>query len=236
MATVSAALTLTSENLTSSSLSLVSRSNLVKAGTKRTGIDNTTGIARKTTTSASKYTLFRADDYTDDKAHKVYLKNTSVVASEYFSVAIDDEPMGRLYAGDFAFFPWSASDGIKATFTITLTNTWATGDTLIFDGVTATNGATETGTGFIDIISTLKYPNWTVAETSATVATFTAKSSNYLGLIEEGVASDDWVKSSSAGVNTVARGVVASASSSDIKITPSVATTITLEHALLYEL
>jgi hypothetical protein len=235
MATVTAGLTLSSEDLTSNGLVLSTSGNLKKAGQKRTNLDNTTGIARKSTTSTDQYTIFHADEFTADKAHKVYLKNTSVVASEYFLVTLDDEPMGRLYAGDFAFFPWSATDGTKAAFTATLSGSWATGDTLTFDGVVNTCGATETPAGMIDIIIAAKYPNWTVVETASTVATFTAKDSNDLSLIEEGTTSDEWVNSGS-GVNTIARTVAPVASANDIKITPSVATTMTLEHAVLYEL
>ena len=151
MATVTAGLTLSSEDLTSNGLVLNTTTNLKKAGMARTNLDNTTGIARKSTTSVDQYTAFYADEYTADKAHKVYLKNTSNVASEFFTVAIDEEVMGRLYAGDFAFFPWSATDGVKQSFTLTLALTWATGDKVVFDGVTVTT-ATATTTAMVDDI------------------------------------------------------------------------------------
>jgi len=237
MATITAGLTLSSEDLTSNGLVLSTSGNLKKAGYKRTNLDNTTGIARKSTTSTDQYTIFYADEFTADKAHKVYLKNTSVVASEYFLVTLDDEPMGRLYAGDFAFFPWSATDGVKAAFTVTFANDWAENDTAVFDGVTITLGGTETTAAMVDLVVAAKYPNFTVVETSSTVATFTAKDSNDLSLIEEGAASDDYVVTTAgSGTGTVARTVAPVASANDIKITPSVATTMTLEHAVLYEL
>ena len=218
---ITAAISLTSaaDDLTTNALSLSTSTALTKAGGE-VKISNTSGLGRKTTVGTAEYTLFYADDYTGNKSHKLYLKNTSTNAADFFTVSNGDETLGLLYAGDWALIPWAAVNGTKATFTITLTNTWATGDTLKFDGVTATNGATQTGTGFVDIIKTLSYPNWTVAETAATVCTFTAKRSNYLGLIEASTTSDDWVKSSSSGVNTVARDVVGVASANDIKITP----------------
>ena len=237
MATVTAGLTLSSEDLTSNGLVLSTSGNLKKAGQKRTNLDNTTGIARKSTTSTDQYTIFYADEFTADKAHKVYLKNTSVVASEYFLVTLDDEVMGRLYAGDFAFFPWSATDGTKAAFTVTFASDRAENDTAVFDGVTITLGSTETTAAMVDLVVAAKYPNFTVVETSASVATFTAKDSNDLSLIEEGAASDDYViTTAGSGTGTVARTVAPVASANDIKITPSVATTMTLEHAVLYEL
>ena len=45
-----------------------------------------------------------------DKAHKVYLKNTSTTAAEFFLLTVNAEIIGRLYAGDWALFPWSAHD------------------------------------------------------------------------------------------------------------------------------
>tara|TARA_R110000737_G_scaffold159559_1_gene187450 strand:- start:28 stop:741 length:714 start_codon:yes stop_codon:yes gene_type:complete len=237
MATISASLSLTSADLTSNGLAISTSTGLVKAGTKRTGLDNTSGVGGKSTQSTDQYTILYADEYTADKAHKVYLKNTSVAASEYFLVSIDDEPMGRLYAGDFALFPWSATDGVKAAFSVTFAADWADGDTAVFDGVTVTLGSTETTAAMTDLVVAAKYPNFTVVETSASVATFTAKDSNDLSLIEEAAASDDYViTTAGSGTGTVARTVAPVASANDIKITPSVATTMLLEYALLYEL
>jgi len=34
----------------------------------------------------------------------------STTAAEYFLITINGEDLGRLYAGDWAFFPWSAHD------------------------------------------------------------------------------------------------------------------------------
>jgi len=107
MATTTATLTLSSADLTGDALSLSTTATLTKAGTA-TGLDQTTGVGRKTTTSTSDVTLFAAASYTDDKGHKVYIKNTSTVATEYILLKIGDMELGRLYAGDWAFFPWNA--------------------------------------------------------------------------------------------------------------------------------
>ena len=236
MTKIAASLNITSEDLVTGGITLSTSSQLRKAGTKRTGLDNTSGLARKTTESTDQYTVFYADEYAADKAHKVYLKNTSVVASEFFTVSIDDEIMGRLYGSDFAFFPWSATNGTKAAFSVTFAATWAEGDTAVFDGVTITLGSTETTAAFTDLVVAAKYPNFTVVETSASVATFTAKDSNDLSLIEEGAASDDYVITTNGnGTGTVARTVAPVASANDIKITPSVATSMTLEYMLINE-
>jgi hypothetical protein len=235
MATVSASLTLTSEDLTTDSLSLSTSSSLKKAGQKRTNLDNTTGVARKSTTSMDQYTLFYADEYTSDKAHKVYLKNTSTVASEFFTVSLDDEVMGRLYAQDFAFFPWSATDGTREVFTCTTTGTYAAGDSLTFDGVTVTS-TTTTLAAMSNLLRAATYPNWVASGTAdAAEVTFTAKKAR----ADQEIDASEWTlvdladSNATFAIATVTEGLD---NASNIKITPSVATTMKLEHALLYEL
>ena len=108
MATTTATLTLSSGDLTGDALSLSTTTQLTKAGSA-TGLDQTTGVARKFFASTQSNTaLIAAADYTDDKAHKVYIKNISSTASEYITVKIGATEVGRLYAGDFLFIPWSA--------------------------------------------------------------------------------------------------------------------------------
>ena len=235
MATVSASLTLTSEDLTTDSLSLSTSSSLKKAGQKRTNLDNTTGVARKSTTSTDQYTLFYADEYTADKAHKVYLKNTSTVASEFFTVSLEDKVIGRLYAQDFAFLPWSATDGTREVFTCTTTGTYAAGDSLTFDGVTVTS-TTTTLAAMSNLLRAATYPNWVASGTAdAAEVTFTAKKAR----ADQEIDASEWTlvdladSNATFAIATVTEGLD---NASNIKITPSVATTMKLEHALLYEL
>ena len=107
MATTTAQITLSSSDLTSDALALTSTATLYDTGTT-TGITSTTGIARKTTSASSQYTLFDGDAYANG-SHKVYIKNTSTVATEYVTIEINSEQMGKLYAGDWCFFPWEAN-------------------------------------------------------------------------------------------------------------------------------
>ena len=233
---ITSSFTLTSAagDLVTDALTLSTSSNLTQAGNS-TAIAQTTGLARKTTASTDQYTLLKADDFTADKAHKLYLKNVSTTATEFFTVHIDDEKLGLMYSGDWALIPWAATDGVKAAFTVTFASSWATNDTAVFDGVTITLAATETTAAMVDLVVAAKYPNWTVVETSASVATFTAKDSNDLSLIEEGAASDDYViTTAGSGTGTVARTVAPVASANDIKITPGQSAN-TIEYALFYE-
>ncbi len=110
MATTTATLTISSTDLLSDELALSTTATLTGAGNS-TGLTGTDGLARKTTGNTSEYTLFAAANYTDDKANKVYLKNMSVTAAQYFDIKLGDIQMGRLYAGDWAFFPWNADTG-----------------------------------------------------------------------------------------------------------------------------
>lgn len=109
MATINATLTLTSADLTSDALSISSTSTLSEAGVN-TGLSQTTGLRRRTFSSAlsAQSKIIDANDFADDQAHKVYFKNLSTTASEFVTVFIGATEVGRLYAGDFLFIPWSA--------------------------------------------------------------------------------------------------------------------------------
>ena len=107
MATTTATITIASTDLLSDELALTTTATFTGAGNS-TGLTGTGGLARKKTGNTSEYTLFAAASYTDDKAHKVYLKNTSTTAAQYFIVEVAGTVVGRLYAGDWALIPWAA--------------------------------------------------------------------------------------------------------------------------------
>ena len=107
MATTTATITIASTDLISDELSLTTTATLTAAGNS-TGLVGTGGLGRKKTGGTSQYILFDGDAYANG-SHKVYLRNTSTVATEYFTIEINSEQMGKLYAGDWAFFPWEAN-------------------------------------------------------------------------------------------------------------------------------
>ena len=49
--------------------------------------------------------MFAASAYTNDKAHKIYIKNPSTNAAEFVSLKAGTQEVGRLYSGDFALIP-----------------------------------------------------------------------------------------------------------------------------------
>ena len=246
MATVSASLTLTSSDLTTGGIAVSTSTNLVKAGTKKTGLSQTTGLATKTTSYASagvidSSVLYRGDDYTADGANKVYLKNLSNVAAEYFTVYLTGSggtdgggvtELGRLYAGDFAFFPWNATGGTKETFIATIANTWAAGDTWEFDGVEIT-AADSTVANIATLIDECHFPNWVTSRSTAAV-TFVARYAQDAGTVVTATA-DITVVTAGDGDSVVSSSALGTKSLSDIWIKPSVETEMSLEHMLIHE-
>ena len=238
MATTTAQLILTSTDLLSDSLSLSAISTLTTAGSS-TGVTQASGLSRKTTSAASAAAiqasvLYRAGDYTTDGANKVYIKNTSTTAAEYFTVHIDQEELGRLYAGDWMFMPWNATSGTKRVFTVTVASTWAAGDTWEFDGVTLT-AADSTTANIAAQIDALNYPNWitTYVATESTVI-FTeryASSASYTAV----VTGDGTLNTAGSGTANISSAAVGSKSESDITIRPSVHTSMTYETLLIHE-
>ena len=236
MATTTAQLIITSTDLVSDSLSLSAISTLTTAGSA-TGITQTTGLARTNTTYASaaviqSTTLYRADDATANASNKVYIKNLSTTAAQFYTVYIDQEEMGRLYAGDWAFFPWCATTGAKETFILTIGGTVAAGDSWNFDGVTTTS-ADATLANFAALINSQFFPNWTTTVSSAAV-TFTARQATDAGTVVTVTA--DGVKNDLSGsdlTTVISSSALGTRSESDITIIPSVHTTMDFEHMLL---
>jgi len=236
MATTIATISLTSTDLLSSALAFTQTNSLTTAGSA-TGLTLTSGLARTTTSYSGSgviesTTLYRSDDATTNGANKIYLKNLSTTAAEYYTVFIDEEEMGRLYAGDWAFFPWSATGGTKETFITTIANTWAAGDTWTFDGITITAADSTVGNIAI-LIDNAHFPNWTTTISSAAV-TFTARHAMDAGTVVTATA-DVAVSTAGDGDAVVSSSALGVATESDIMIIPSVHTTMTLEHMLFHE-
>ena len=111
MATTTAKITLASSDLLSDTLNLVLTSTLTAAGGS-TGLTQATGVGRTTTLATDVYTVFAAASATDNKGAKVYFHNTSSTATEYFIIRHASQVIGRLYAGDWAFYPWDGASDI----------------------------------------------------------------------------------------------------------------------------
>ena len=108
MATTTASLTLSSSDLFDDSLSISNTSTLHKAGTT-IGLDQTTGLTRTYVTATTQFDPFPVVKGTTnaDENGRVYIANLSEEITEYIIVGIGDLVIGRLYAGDFMWMPWS---------------------------------------------------------------------------------------------------------------------------------
>ena len=116
MATTTSTITLSS-NIADNSFSVSNSTTLTKAGS-RTGLDQTSGLRRRTLAATDTVKLIDLDYYqdqtiTENKAAKVYIKNTGTSTAQYVVVGIQNgagalEEIGWLYGGDWMFFPYSA--------------------------------------------------------------------------------------------------------------------------------
>ena len=125
MATTTAAITITSTDIMDSPLSISNTSTLTTAGTD-TGLVETTGLARKKFASSSNIILLDhgltsgiAADVTADKSAKVYIRNINDRGdgTKYVNILLAAVEIGRLYGGDWMFFPWSGGSGKDVEFT-----------------------------------------------------------------------------------------------------------------------
>ena len=107
MATTTATITINSSDLTGDPLALSTTATLYKAG-QTVGLENTSGVGRTNSVSGSAVTLYDGDAYANG-SHKVYLANKSTDATEYFTIEMNSEQIGKLYAGDWMFIPWEAN-------------------------------------------------------------------------------------------------------------------------------
>jgi len=236
MATTIATISLASSDLLSSALAFSSTNPLYTAGTA-TGLALTSGLARTNFTNnpIQSKVIFRSDDAAGNGANKIYLKNLSETAAEYFTVFIDQEEMGRLYAGDWAFFPWSATAGVKEVFTTTIGGTWVVGETFEFDGVLITASSTDVNV-IAPQVNNAYYPNWTTTIANDDEVTFTARHSMDAGTVVTATADIVIVQTGGSDATAaVSAAAMGTATSSDIMVVPSVATTMTMEHILFHE-
>ena len=122
MATVNATISIASD-ITDSNISVSNSSVLYKAGST-TGLDTMTSVTKRLT-STDHVDLITTGSVSTTHAY-VYIKNPSTDHTEYFHIHIgnavgsgtyDDgtlptEEIGRLYGGDWMWFPWDVDDDI----------------------------------------------------------------------------------------------------------------------------
>ena len=127
MATTTAAFTLSSSDIAPSPVSKSTTATLTKAGTT-IGLAQCDGMSRRIMLSSetSIVDLISAQAagatggaYTINKANKVYICNSSTSDVDYVQIFLQAEEIGRLYAGDWMFFPWGPEHATTSDIRIT---------------------------------------------------------------------------------------------------------------------
>tara|TARA_R100001510_G_scaffold6173_1_gene4897 strand:- start:940 stop:1374 length:435 start_codon:yes stop_codon:yes gene_type:complete len=122
-----ATLTLASADIAGDPVSVTKTATLTKAGSTN-DLDQSTGLNRVHLRSTTNKVLLAANAEGDNLAAKVYIINKATDASLYVTVTINAQTIGKLYAGDFMFIPWSQTD-TDADIEVAATNwTASTGD------------------------------------------------------------------------------------------------------------
>jgi len=123
MATTTAAISITSSDIMDNAISISNTATLTTAGTD-TGLIGTTGLARKKFATGANTVLLDsgagiAADVTAAKSAKVYIKNLNSRGdgTKYVTILITAVEVGRLYGGDWMFFPWEGGTGKDVEFT-----------------------------------------------------------------------------------------------------------------------
>ena len=122
-----ATLTLASADIAGDPVSVTKTATLTKAGSTN-DLDQSSGLNRVHLRSTTNKVLLAANAEGDNLAAKVYIINKATDASLYVTVTINAQTIGKLYAGDFMFIPWSQTD-TDADIEVAATNwTSSTGD------------------------------------------------------------------------------------------------------------
>ena len=96
-------------NLLSNNVSVNTSTTCMKAGTTADGLDQMdTGYVELA--SGTQKNLIDATALGVGKANKVYICNESTDETYYIEIMINAMAVGKLYAGDWMFLPWSAID------------------------------------------------------------------------------------------------------------------------------
>jgi len=113
MATTTATITLSSSDLLTDNLSLSATMNLYKHGTTATGLDEL-NYHRALIPTGTNFTLIQESAALNTNgSNYVYIINKNTDVTDYVVVSIRSEVIGRLYAGDWMFVPYS--DATTAT-------------------------------------------------------------------------------------------------------------------------
>ena len=119
MATTTATISVSSDIL-SYPINITKTMTMRKDANRTLGLDETTGLRTRKFTTATAAVIVEHADLTDDKAHKVYIRNASTSKANFFYVAYHAsaaaadtaETIGKLYGGDWMLMPYDGNVNI----------------------------------------------------------------------------------------------------------------------------
>ena len=92
------------------------------------GLEETTGLRAKKFTSTTAAVIVEHDELTDNKAHKLYIRNAGTSKANFFYIAYhasaaaaatDGETIGKLYGGDWMLIPYDGNSNITVASSTT---------------------------------------------------------------------------------------------------------------------
>ena len=119
MATINASVTISSD-ISSYPMSISKTMTMTKSANPSVGLEETTGLRTKRFTEATAAVIAEHDELTDDRAHKIYIRNASTSRSNLFYLAYNAsaaaagtaETIGKLYGGDWMLMPYDGNVNI----------------------------------------------------------------------------------------------------------------------------
>ena len=146
MATINASVTINSD-ISNNPTAISKVMTMTKSANPSVGLDETTGLRTKKFTTTTAAVIVEHDELTDDKAHKVYIRNASTNKANFFYVsyhastadATTTEPIGKLYGGDWMLMPYNGGTNISVASS-TATETQYLEYMVFADGIVAAKG------------------------------------------------------------------------------------------------
>ena len=146
MATINATINISSDIL-NNPITISNTMTMTKAANRAIGLDETTGLRTKKFTDSTAAVIVEHDELTDDKAHKVYIRNASTSKANFFYVAYNAsaaaattaETIGKLYGGDWMLMPYDGNVNITVASS-TATETQYLEYMVFADGIAAAKG------------------------------------------------------------------------------------------------
>ena len=119
MATTTATITISSDIMSYGAS--INKTMTMKKLQSCTGLEETSGLRTKKFAAVTETVVVEEDEFTNTKASKVYMRNTSSDKAHYFYVAkhasaaaaaTDAETIGKLYGGDWMLMPYDGNVNI----------------------------------------------------------------------------------------------------------------------------